>query len=76
MVSCKLPQYISYISYHPYRSSTANHIDRLSVPDLTPNVGIFWYYFVEMFDHFRPLFLVVFQLNALLYALPITYRLQ
>ncbi|RKP11212.1 GPI transamidase subunit PIG-U [Thamnocephalis sphaerospora] len=48
----------------------------LTVPDLTPNVGLFWYYFMEMFDHFRSLFLVVFQMNALLYALPVTYRFQ
>ncbi|RKP27968.1 GPI transamidase subunit PIG-U [Syncephalis pseudoplumigaleata] len=48
----------------------------LTVPDLTPNVGLFWYYFMEMFDHFRAFFLVVFQMNALVYALPITYRFR
>ncbi|KAI8051495.1 GPI transamidase subunit PIG-U [Syncephalis plumigaleata] len=48
----------------------------LTVPDLTPNVGLFWYYFMEMFDHFRAFFIVVFQMNALIYAIPITYRFR
>lgn len=37
----------------------------LSAPDLTPNIGLFWYFFTEMFEHFRLFFLAVFQLNAL-----------
>ena len=32
----------------------------LSLPDLTPNTGLWWYFFTEMFDHFRPFFLMVF----------------
>ncbi|KAJ9128335.1 hypothetical protein QFC24_000628 [Naganishia onofrii] len=35
--------------------------DRLSVSDLTPNVGLGWYFFTEMFDHFRTFFTGVFQ---------------
>ena len=34
--------------------------DRLSLPDLTPNPGLWWYFFTEMFDHFRPFFLMAF----------------
>ena len=33
---------------------------RLSLPDLTPNPGLWWYFFTEMFDHFRPFFLMAF----------------
>lgn len=33
---------------------------RLGVSDLTPNVGMWWYFFTEMFDHFRPFFVGVF----------------
>ena len=42
----------------------------LTVSDLTPNVGMWWYFFTEMFDHFRPFFLGVFQvsLSALIEA--------
>ncbi|XP_032238819.1 phosphatidylinositol glycan anchor biosynthesis class U protein [Nematostella vectensis] len=48
----------------------------LSVPDLTPNIGLFWYFFTEMFEHFRPFFLWVFQLNAFFYCLPLTIKLR
>jgi hypothetical protein len=36
----------------PWRSFT--------LPDLTPNPGLWWYFFTEMFDHFRPFFLSAF----------------
>ena len=35
----------------------------LLVADLTPNVGLWWYFFVEMFDSFREFFLGVFWLH-------------
>lgn len=45
--------------------------------DLQPNIGLFWYFFTEMFDHFRELFLYTFQLNAtVLYLIPLTVRLH
>ncbi|XP_054278899.1 phosphatidylinositol glycan anchor biosynthesis class U protein-like [Macrosteles quadrilineatus] len=48
----------------------------LNIPDLRPNVGLFWYFFTEMFEHFRPLFICAFQLNAsLLYVSPLALRL-
>lgn len=48
----------------------------LSVPDLTPNIGMFWYFFTEMFDHFRTFFLCVFQINSILYAIPLAVTLK
>lgn len=35
----------------------------LGIVDLTPNVGLSWYFFTEMFDHFRPFFTMVFQVG-------------
>ncbi|CAF0780998.1 unnamed protein product [Adineta steineri] len=47
------------------------------VPDYTPNIGIFWYFFTEMFDHFRSLFVWTFQMHVLLlYIFPFTIRLR
>jgi len=46
----------------------------LTVPELTPNMGIFWYFFTEMFEHFRVFFLATFQLNLLMYCLPLSVR--
>ncbi|WWC89192.1 uncharacterized protein L201_004110 [Kwoniella dendrophila CBS 6074] len=46
----------------------------INVTDLTPNVGMWWYFFTEMFDHFRTFFLGVFQLHNLIYVVPICLR--
>ncbi|XP_035210423.1 phosphatidylinositol glycan anchor biosynthesis class U protein-like [Stegodyphus dumicola] len=48
----------------------------LSVPDLTPNIGLFWYFFTEMFEHFRIFFLWTFQLNVFVYTAPLAIRLR
>lgn len=48
----------------------------LLLPDLTPNVGLWWYFFIEMFDSFREFFLCVFQLHLLIYVPGLTIRLR
>lgn len=40
----------------------------LTLPDLTPNPGLWWYFFTEMFDHFRPFFLMVFSVCGTYFA--------
>ncbi|XP_021925495.1 phosphatidylinositol glycan anchor biosynthesis class U protein isoform X2 [Zootermopsis nevadensis] len=53
----------------------ATHGFILNVPDLQPNVGLFWYFFTEMFENFRLLFICAFQINAtVLYLIPLTLR--
>ncbi|XP_041420919.1 phosphatidylinositol glycan anchor biosynthesis class U protein-like isoform X1 [Xenopus laevis] len=44
----------------------------LSVPDLTPNIGLFWYFFAEIFEHFSLFFVCIFQINVFFYTLPLT----
>jgi phosphatidylinositol glycan class U len=46
------------------------------VPDLVPNLGVFWYFFTEMFEHFRTFFTYVFQINAFIYTIPLSLRLR
>jgi phosphatidylinositol glycan class U len=48
----------------------------LTLPDLTPNTGLWWYFFTEMFDHFRPFFLMVFSVHLLIYVVPICLKFQ
>ena len=61
----------------------------LGVSDLTPNVGMWWYFVTEMFDHFRPFFVGVFhvsictlqiiiddQLHNVLYVAPVCLRMK
>ena len=40
----------------------------LLLPDLTPNVGLWWYFFIEMFDSFRAFFIGVFWLHLASYV--------
>ncbi|TKA70791.1 hypothetical protein B0A55_06905 [Friedmanniomyces simplex] len=48
----------------------------LELPDLTPNAGLWWYFFIEMFDAFRSFFLGVFWLHMLSYSVPFCLRFQ
>lgn len=49
---------------------------RLLLPDLTPNVGLWWYFFIEMFDSFREFFLGVFWLHMASYTGGLMFRLR
>ncbi|KAF1336150.1 Gpi transamidase subunit pig-u family protein, partial [Globisporangium splendens] len=44
--------------------------------DLTPNVGIFWYFFMEVFDRFIPYFLFVLHLHPCIYVFPLYLRMK
>jgi len=48
----------------------------LTVPDLTPNIGVFWYEFTEIFKQYQNFFLFVYQYNAFIYAIPMYIRLK
>ncbi|XKL59547.1 hypothetical protein PGB90_000563 [Kerria lacca] len=69
--------YMSYIITADWSFVNATFNFILNVPDLKPNIGLFWYFFTEMFEHFRPLFLCSFQINAtVLYLTPLSIRLR
>lgn len=42
----------------------------VTIPDLTPNVGLYWYLFMELFEHFRKFFLGTVQSNILCIVIP------
>ncbi|XP_052210044.1 uncharacterized protein LOC127813220 isoform X2 [Diospyros lotus] len=48
----------------------------LTVEDLSPNIGVLWYFFAEVFNFFRNFFLIVFHLNILFMILPLAIRLN
>ncbi|KAK4793134.1 hypothetical protein SAY86_023569 [Trapa natans] len=48
----------------------------LTVEDLSPNIGVLWYFFAEVFDFFRSFFLIVFHMNILFMVLPLAIRLK
>jgi phosphatidylinositol glycan class U len=49
---------------------------QLTLTDLTPNVGLWWYFFIEMFDSFRAFFLAVFWLHLSTYVGGLSIRLR
>lgn len=46
------------------------------VHDLAPNMGLWWYFFAEIFDHFRTFFIFIFHAQSLLLLVPLTIRLR
>lgn len=66
----------SWLTNHSLDWINGTYIFQLSVIDLTPNIGVFWYFFTEMFDHFREFFLWTFQINAFLYIIPLAVTLR
>ncbi|KAL0918527.1 hypothetical protein M5K25_010539 [Dendrobium thyrsiflorum] len=48
----------------------------LTVEDLSPNIGVLWYFFAEVFEFFRGFFLIVFHVNILFMVCPLAIRLM
>lgn len=68
---------ISYFIVEDYwEFVSATYGFHLLVPDLTPNVGLWWYFFIEIFDSFREFFLGVFWLHLAGYVGGLTIRLR
>ncbi|CAF0895359.1 unnamed protein product [Brachionus calyciflorus] len=65
-----------YLENYNTRFVECTYLFILKVTDLVPNMGLFWYFFTEMFDHFLTFFTFVFQLNAFMYSIPLTLRLK
>ena len=65
--------FITGQSWEFLRSTYGVH---LLLPDLTPNVGLWWYFFIEIFDSFREFFLGVFWLHLTAYVGGLSIRLR
>lgn len=59
-----------------YEFVSATYGFQLLVPDLTPNVGLWWYFFIEIFDSFREFFLGVFWLHLAAYVGALSIRIR
>lgn len=67
--------YISYlIAGNSWKFIESTYFTIIFLTDLTPNIGLWWYFFVEMFTFFRPFFICVFQLFVSSFSIPITVR--
>jgi len=61
---------VSYLLLGSFRFLKAFYGVILSISDLTPNIGHYWYFFTEIFEHFRVFFLWVFQLHSIIFVIP------
>ena len=61
---------------HPWTFAEATYGFQFTVPDLTPNIGLWWYFFIEIFDSFRNFFIGVFWLHVASYVSGLTLRLR
>ena len=66
----------SVLSGNSWKFLSSTYGVHLLLPDLTPNVGLWWYFFIEMFDSFREFFLGVFWLHLGGYVGGLSIRLR
>lgn len=81
-----LPALLQWVQHAAGRSSSGQQQHQLScwavrvykfsllLEDYTPNIGLWWYFFTEMFDAFRPFFLFVFHSFYVMLAVPMAVR--
>ncbi|KAI9096423.1 GPI transamidase subunit PIG-U [Phlyctochytrium arcticum] len=63
---------VSYALVGSWQFLRATYGTILFVPDLTPTIGLYWYFFIEMFDQFRTFFICVFQMLAFVFVIPLS----
>eukprot|EP00439_Symbiodinium_sp_Y106_P049593 s3353_g6.t1 len=63
------------ISLRDVISHAAAFLSVLSIRDLTPNTGFFWYFFIEVFQRYYLLFVFAFHAHILFYPVPLHLRL-
>jgi phosphatidylinositol glycan class U len=67
---------VSYLVTGSWEFLASTYGVQLTLSDLTPNVGLWWYFFIEMFDSFRSFFLAVFWLHLSSYVGGFCIRLR
>jgi phosphatidylinositol glycan class U len=67
---------MSYLITGSWEFLTSTYGVQLTLSDLTPNVGLWWYFFIEMFDSFRSFFLAVFWLHLSSYVGGLCVRIR
>ncbi|CAJ2499876.1 Uu.00g027290.m01.CDS01 [Anthostomella pinea] len=67
---------VSYLLTGSWEFMSSTYGIQLTLNDLTPNVGLWWYFFIEMFDSFRSFFLGVFWLHLSSYVGGLSIRIR
>uniref|UniRef100_A0A0K0EPL9 GPI transamidase subunit PIG-U n=1 Tax=Strongyloides stercoralis TaxID=6248 RepID=A0A0K0EPL9_STRER len=64
------------LSGNSFQYIQSTYMFQLKVPELYPDVGLFWYMFCEVFQHFETFFLTVFQIHIFIYMIPLAITLK
>ncbi|KAI0474013.1 GPI transamidase subunit PIG-U [Xylariaceae sp. FL0804] len=67
---------VSYLLIGSWEFFPSTYGIQLTLTDLTPNMGLWWYFFIEMFDSFRAFFLGVFWLHLSSYVGGLSIRIR
>jgi phosphatidylinositol glycan class U len=67
---------LSYLMLGSNSWLSESYLFMFSVVDCTPNIGLFWYFFTEIFQRFRLFFNLIFHGHLLIYIIPLTLRLS
>ncbi|KAH8883641.1 GPI transamidase component-like protein [Thozetella sp. PMI_491] len=67
---------MSYLMTGSWEFLPSTYGVQLTLSDLTPNMGLWWYFFIEMFDSFRSFFLAVFWLHLSSYVGGLCVRIR
>ncbi|ODV65298.1 PIG-U-domain-containing protein [Hyphopichia burtonii NRRL Y-1933] len=51
------------------------YLSVMSFNKISPNLGLWWYLFTEMFEFFTPFYIGIFNIYSFIYIIPITLRL-
>lgn len=69
--ACYLTLYASARAIGGWTFLTECYVWQFTMKDMTPNVGLFWYTFMQMFDRFWDYYWFVWNVNPVLYVLPL-----
>lgn len=65
-----------FLMAHRWTFLEATFLFVIKVKDLTPNIGMFWYFFTEVFELFTSFFTWVVQINAFIHVIPLSIFLR
>uniref|UniRef100_A0A0N4ZKI7 Phosphatidylinositol glycan, class U n=1 Tax=Parastrongyloides trichosuri TaxID=131310 RepID=A0A0N4ZKI7_PARTI len=68
---------LNYIlSNGSFKYIQSTYVFQLTLPELYPDVGLFWYMFSEVFVHFKTFYLTIFQMHIFIYMIPLGILLK
>ena len=66
---------LAFIPFQSWKFLNSQFVSAIVMRDLSrPNIGLWWYFFIELFSEFRPFYTCVFQLYLVSLQVPLAIR--